>query len=124
MNLPCVGFGMGDVVLGELIAEREGAPPALPSADVFVVMVTEDDRDAALGLAHALRDRGLRVEFALKKQAVGKQLELAAARGARHAIVVGPAERGAGEAVVRVLGTGAETRVTLEHLRRDYAFQD
>lgn len=124
VNLPCVGFGMGDVVLGELIGEREGAPPALPSADVFVVTVTEDDRDAVLGLAHALRDRGLRVEFALKKQAVGKQLELAAARGARHAIVVGPTERGAGEAVVRVLGTGAETRVTLEHLRRDYAFQD
>jgi histidyl-tRNA synthetase len=122
VDLPCVGFGMGDVVLGELLEEREGPPKAEPVVAVFVATVSEEDRPAALALAHALRDRGVRVEFALRKQAVGKQLELAAARGARAVVVLGPDERAAGQAVVRTLATGAERRVSLAVLAGDYAF--
>ena len=122
VDLPCVGFGMGDVVLGELLSERDGPPRAEPSVAVFVVAVGEEDRPAALGLAHQLRDRGLGVEFALKKQALGKQLELAVARGARAAVVVGSTERESGQAVVRLLGPGTEQRVPFSQLVKDYAF--
>ena len=122
VDLPCVGFGMGDVVLGELVEERDGPPKAEPVVGVFVAMVGEDDRPAALALAHALRDRGMRVEFVLKRQALGKQLELAAARGARAAVVLGPEERAAGQAIVRTLASGAERRVPLTELAGDYAF--
>ena len=122
VDLPCVGFGMGDVVLGELLEARDGPPKAEPVVGVFVATVGEEDRPAALGLAHALRDRGLRVEFALKRQALGKQLELAAARGARVAVVLGPEERAKAQAVVRTLATGAEQRVSLAELEQSYAF--
>ena len=121
-DLPMVGFGMGDVVLGELISDRDGAPVAGTSVQVFVVTVSDDDRPVVLALAHALRDRGIAVEFGLRKQAVGKQLELAAVRGARHAVIVGPDERAAGQAVVRELTTKHEERVGLDALARDYAF--
>ena len=121
-DLPMVGFGMGDVVLGELIADRDGAPTASSPVQVFVATVTEADRPAALALVHALRDRGIGVEFGLKRQAIGKQLELAAVRGAQHAVVIGPDERAAGQAVVRSLTTKQETRVALDVLARDYAF--
>jgi histidyl-tRNA synthetase len=122
VDLPCVGFGMGDVVLGELIGERDGPPRGDASVTVFVAAVGDEDRAAALGLAHALRERGLGVEFALKRQALGKQLELAVARGARAAVVIGPTERAAGEAVVRLLGSGTEQRVSFTQLAKDYAF--
>jgi histidyl-tRNA synthetase len=122
VDLPCVGFGMGDVVLGELIAERDGAAVAPPSVDVFVASVTEEDRTAALEAAQALRSRGMRVEYALKKQALGKQLELASARGARWAVVIGPEERAAGEAVVRSLSSGLERRVRLDALKAEDVF--
>ena len=122
VDLPCVGFGMGDVVLGELLGERDGPPRTEPSVSVFVVAVGEEDRPAALGLVHQLRDRGIGVEFALKKQALGKQLELAVARGARAAVVVGSAERESGQAVVRLLGTGTEQRVPFTQLVKDYVF--
>jgi histidyl-tRNA synthetase len=122
VDLPCVGFGMGDVVLSELLAEKDGPPRAEPAVTVFVATVGEGDRPAALALAHALRDRGVRVEFALKRQALGKQLELAAARGARAAVVLGPDERAAGQAVVRSLESGTERRVPLAQLAQDYAF--
>ena len=122
VDLPCVGFGMGDVVLGELLGERDGPSLSDPSVTVFVATVGEEDRATALGLAHALRDRGIGVEFALKRQALGKQLELAVARGARAAVVIGPDERAAGEAVVRRLGSGTESRVTFTQLAKDYVF--
>jgi len=89
---------------------------------VFVATVSDADRPVALALVHALRERGLGVEFSLKRQAIGKQLELAAVRGARHAVVIGPDERAAGQAVVRSLTTKQETRVALDALARDYAF--
>ncbi len=89
---------------------------------MFVVAVGDDDRPAALGLAHQLRDRGLGVEFALKKQALGKQLELAVARGARAAVVIGSTERASGQAVVRLLGPGTEQRVPFTQLVKDYVF--
>jgi len=122
VDLPCVGFGMGDVVLGELLGEREGPPKSDPSVTVFVAAVGDEDRPAALGLAHALRDRGIGVEFALKRQALGKQLELAVARGARAAVVIGPTERATGEAVVRLLGPGTERHVSFTQLAKDYVF--
>jgi histidyl-tRNA synthetase len=122
VSLPCVGFGMGDVVLGELIGERDGPPRAEAAVAVFVAAVGEEDRPTAIALAHALRDRGIGAEFALKRQALGKQLELASARGARAAVVIGPTERAAGEAVVRTLASGVERRVKLTELGTDYAF--
>jgi histidyl-tRNA synthetase len=121
-SLPCVGFGMGDVVLGELLADREGPAAAARALDIFVATVTEAEVPEGLRLAQALRGRGYRVEYALRRQALGRQLELANARGARWAVVLGPDERAAGVAVVRALGAGSEERVPLAVLARDYVF--
>jgi histidyl-tRNA synthetase len=118
-DLPAVGFGMGDVVLGELIKARGLAPSAAGALDAFLVAVTAEDTPAVLKLAHALRDRGKRVEFALKEQTIAKQLKLASARGARLAVIIGPEERGAGRFVVRDLANGEERRVPVEKLLLD-----
>jgi histidyl-tRNA synthetase len=109
VDLPALGFGMGDVVLGELLRER-GLVPAEPSAiDVFLAAITEGDVPAVLALAHELREAGLRTEFALGAQAVGRQLKLADARHARLAVVIGPDDRARGEAMVKDLrGKGQE----------------
>ena len=52
VHLPALGFGMGDVVLGELLRERGLLPPPRPSATVFVVAATGEDREAVLRLVH------------------------------------------------------------------------
>ena len=103
VDLPALGFGMGDVVLGELLRERGLAPPATPTVDVFLAAITQGDLADVLGLARELRDAGVRVEYALAPQAVGKQLKLADARGSRLAIVVGPDDRARGEVMVKDL---------------------
>ncbi len=112
VDLPAVGFGMGDVVLGELIRER-AAEVTGGGLDVFLVAVTGEDVNPMLALAHAMREAGLRVEYALKHQSVGKQLKLAAARSAARAVLIGPDERERGRVLVRALDRGTEELVPL-----------
>ena len=56
VDLPALGFGMGDVVLGELLRERGLGPDPAAAIDAFLVAVTPDDQPLMLRLAHALRD--------------------------------------------------------------------
>lgn len=115
-DLPCVGFGMGDVVLGELLSERAGPQGPGPSVDVFVVLVREEDRGAALAVAARLRDAGIRTEYPLRRMQVGKQIELADARGARWVVILGPEEMQAGKVRVRDMTTGGEKVSTVGEL--------
>jgi histidyl-tRNA synthetase len=118
VDLPCVGFGMGDVVLTELLKESQKLPEATTQLDAFLVAVGSEDVPAALGLAHELRDKGIAVEYALHHQPIRKQLELAAARGAPRALIIGPDERKAKVAIVRDLRAGRQKRVPLTKVRK------
>ena len=113
VDLPAVGFGFGDVVLGELLKDRGLVPQGQGSIDVFIAAIQGDDLPHALKLAHDLRDAGYRVEYTLSGQAVGKQLKLADARNARVAIVVGPDDRARGEVMVKDLRAKTQQGVAL-----------
>jgi len=115
-DLPCVGFGMGDVVLGELLRERKVTLEAPGQLDAFLVAVSAEDVPPVLKLAHELRDRGVAVEYGLRHAALRKQLELAAARGAARAVIIGPEERAAQAVVVRDLRAGTEQKVPVATL--------
>jgi histidyl-tRNA synthetase len=116
LDLPALGFGMGDVVLGELLKERHASHAVSSELGAFLVAVGGDDVGTVLRLAHALRDRGVAVEYALRQAAVRKQLELAVARRAPRAVIVGPEERKQGVAVVRDLHGGTEAKVPIDKL--------
>jgi histidyl-tRNA synthetase len=115
-DLPALGFGMGDVVLRELLADRGLLPAHAPRLDYYVVTITDGERPLARELAGRLRAAGHAVSYALRAAGVGRQFKEANARGAERAIVLGPDEVRAGEAVVRVMASGEETRVALESL--------
>ena len=118
VDLPCVGFGMGDVVLGELLKEHGKNDQAPTRLDAFLVAVSAQDEAPVLALAHELRDRGLAVEYALRHSGIRKQLELAAARGTPRAVIIGPDERKARVAIVRDLKTGRQRKVPLTKVKR------
>lgn len=114
--LPAVGFGMGDVVLGELLAERGLLPAYARSLDYFVVAVSAEQRSEALRIAHALRDRGHSVAYAFKDQGVTKQLKAASREGAREVLIVGPDELARGRVVSKDMGSGSEREIALAEL--------
>ena len=114
--LPAVGFGMGDVVLGDLIRERGLMPETRPQVDYYIVVIGEEHRKLALSIAHANRDRGLSVLYGLKEQSVRKQFTAAGNAGARDVIVLGPDEVARGRAVIRNMASGEEREVPVEEL--------
>jgi histidyl-tRNA synthetase len=115
-DLPALGFGMGDVVLRELLADRGLLPEPEAARDAVLIAITPDERPAMLRLAHRLRDAGWAVAYALQHQGVGKQFKQASALGARRTIVLGPDEVRDGLVVVRDMESGEERRVPLDSL--------
>jgi histidyl-tRNA synthetase len=114
--LPAVGFGMGDVVLGELLAERGLVPEFASALDYFIVTVSPDQRAEALRLAHALRGKGHSVSYALRDQAVTKQMKTAGREGAREVLILGPDELARGCVVARDMTSGGEREIELAEL--------
>jgi histidyl-tRNA synthetase len=96
VDLTAIGFGIGDVVLGDLLedlpatkARMDAAIAAAQSVDVFVVVADESRRGEALGVVQLLRSLGLRVDYPLGADKVGRQFKDADASGAPFALVVG-----------------------------------
>jgi histidyl-tRNA synthetase len=114
--LPAVGFGMGDVVLGELLEDRKLLPAFVATLDYFIVTISAEQRPEALRLAHVLRDRGHSVSYALREQSVGKQMKAAGREGAREVLILGPDELARGCVVARDMGSGTEREVELTDL--------
>jgi histidyl-tRNA synthetase len=111
VDLPALGFGMGDVVLAELLQQRGLTPEPDWGLDCYVVIADEQLRPAAMTLIHELRDAGIAIDCSLAPARVARQFQLAAALGARHAAVIGPEEWSAGEVTLKNLASGVETRV-------------
>lgn len=114
VDLPALGFGMGDVVLGELIREREKFDSSAAGPEVFLIYVTPDELPTVLDVAARLRGEGGAVEYALAFAPVRRQLESAGVRGAVWAIIIGPSEREAGICIVRNLVDRSEETLSLE----------
>ena len=76
-DLPALGFGMGDVVLAELLKDRGLLPPLGQALDAFVQITDETLRDASLGLVQQLRQGGLATEYPLLKAKPDKQFKRA-----------------------------------------------
>lgn len=77
VDLPGLGFGMGDVVLGELLKARGLLPSFTDQIDVFCVVEDESLRPETLKLVQSLRDAGKRVDFALIPVKPDKQFKKA-----------------------------------------------
>jgi histidyl-tRNA synthetase len=113
VDLPALGFGMGDVVLTELLKDRGLLPKADWGLDCYVVIADDALRPEALKLIHQLRDAGIAVDYALTETKVGKQFQSASAGGARYALVIGPDEWKSGEVKLKNLTSETEERVTI-----------
>jgi histidyl-tRNA synthetase len=114
VDMPALGFGMGDVVLGELLKARGKMPSGAPALDYWVAPVDPAHRLAAVEVAGILRAAGWSVEYPLKAQALAKQLKAAQAAGARRVIFVGDAYATSGEVEVKEFETGEQHVRTLE----------
>jgi histidyl-tRNA synthetase len=96
VDLPAVGFGMGDVVLGELIDETPAAADQRKkhvnreqALQIYAVIAKEERRNDALAQIARLRAEGFRVDYPLTHAKVGRQFQTAEQLGAQIAVLYG-----------------------------------
>jgi histidyl-tRNA synthetase len=114
VDLPAIGFGMGDVVLRELLQSRGLLRDVVPSVDYWVA-TARDDADALLDVmdvARQLREKDQSVEYALREQSLGRQLKAASAAGARYAAIVEPN----GKVARKDLASNTQLTMTIDQL--------
>ena len=115
-ELPACGFGMGDVVLGEILKQKGLLPEYSKKIDYFLVRITEEELPSLLEAAHKLRSKGLAVEYAYRPLVVKKQMARASRSGAGKALILGRDELKGGKVILKDLSSGEEKRVGLEEI--------
>ena len=104
VNLPALGFGMGDVVLLELLKARGLLPKFDAGIDAFCLIEDEELRPASLQLIHDLRGQGYAIEYSFTPAKSDKQFKRAMELNATYSIKLERNETG-------------ELRVKLKNLR-------
>ncbi|MGH9461366.1 MAG: histidine--tRNA ligase [Vicinamibacteria bacterium] len=115
-DLPALGFGMGDVVLTELLKDRGLLPELKPRVTVVVIPVGKELSGAARTVARLFRKAGIPVESPYSPAGVGKDLKAADQAGAHFAVIVGPDEWVAKEVKLKDLRSGKEERLSVERV--------
>jgi histidyl-tRNA synthetase len=88
VDLPALGFGMGDVVLSELLRARGLMRAAVPNVDYWIVAEDNVAIERVMQEAAQLRGNGHTVEFSLRPQTLSKQLKSAKSAGAGQIITI------------------------------------
>lgn len=107
---PAVGFGMGDVVLSQVLADKGLIPDdVLPRPDLYLLPGSEQGAKHLTGLVTQLRRAGYHTRFSYKTtRNVGKLLKDAAAANAHHAIILDDQVTN-GTCSIKNLDTGQQT---------------
>ncbi|MEX2671802.1 MAG: histidine--tRNA ligase [Phycisphaeraceae bacterium] len=113
-----VGFGMGDVVLSLVLADKGLLPEEVgPAADVFVFAAEEEARTLVAPLVAKLRSLGLHARFTYRTTTnVGKLLKEAGNSRARFAAILDGRTVSDSLVSLKDLQTGEQSETTVQQL--------
>jgi histidyl-tRNA synthetase len=114
VDLPALGFGMGDVVLTELLRSRNLLPEAQLAAEYWVAADHESLLPDVMTLAGRLRAKSRSVEYALKSQTLARQLKTASSAGVKNVVLLRREDFGQGNVTVKKLADGSERKISLD----------
>jgi histidyl-tRNA synthetase len=114
VDLPALGFGMGDVVLGDMLRTRKLMPPVTAHVDYWVASDDESLLEDVMIVASSLRRKNLSVEYSLRPQQLGRQLKHAASVGAAAAVLLLRDHYAKRQVTVKELDSGTERTIPLE----------
>ena len=114
VDLPALGFGMGDVVLTELLRARKLLPAPELATEYWVASEDESMLPDVMSVAGRLRAKARSVEYALKSQTLSRQLKTASSAGVRNVVLLRRADYDNGKVIVKTLSDGSERSVALD----------
>ncbi len=115
---PAIGFGMGDVVLTNVLHDKGLIPDdVMPRPDVYLIAASETGAGQVPCIAAHLRMAGLHARFSYKStRNVGRLLKDAAASRARYAVIVGDGVMGKMLVDCKDMDNGDQQQVHLDDL--------
>lgn len=116
VDLPALGFGMGDVVLAELLRARGLIPRGEAQTDYWIAGDDESLMPRIMQVAATIRKRDRSAEYALKPQQLSRQLKAASSAGARNAVIIKREGYEKGEVTLKDLAAGTERTISLDDL--------
>ena len=114
VDLPALGFGMGDVVLTELLRARNVLPTATLAAEYWVAADDDSMLPDVMKVAGRLREKSRSVEYALKSQTLARQLKTASSAGVQNVVLLRRDDFANGNVTVKKLADGSEQSVALD----------
>ena len=115
-DLPATGFGFGDMVIMELLAEKGLVPELTSGNDDIVISLSPELRNAAMQVASSLRATGRSVDLVLEDKRLKWAFKHAERSGAQRLVMVMPDEWKDGKVRIKDLETGEENNVDVESL--------
>ena len=115
-DLPATGFGFGDMVILELLKDRDLLPVLAGSVQDVVFALNPELRPAAMDVAGRLRVQGRSVDLVLDEKRLKWALKHADRCGAERLLLLAPKEWERGLVKVRDLASGAESEVAPDAL--------
>ncbi len=112
--VPAVGFGIGDVVIKDMLETYDLLPKTLSSAKLYLAVMNENSLSYASNLAQKARimNIGTVVDYSNKK--IGDQIKYADKNKIPFVIVIGDEEVKTGKLKIKELSTGIESEVTAD----------
>ena len=115
-DLPATGFGFGDMVIMELLAEKGLVPELISGVDDVVISLSPELRNAAMSVATSLRNTGKSVDLVLEDKRLKWAFKHAERSGAQRLVMVMPDEWKEGKVKIKDLESGEEIEVSLDSL--------
>jgi histidyl-tRNA synthetase len=114
VDLPALGFGMGDVVLTEILRARNLLPTPTLATEYWVASEDESMLSDVMTVAGRLRAKARSAEYALKSQTLARQLKTASSAGVRNVVLLRRPDYDNGKVTVKTLADGSERNVALD----------
>jgi|TARA_B100000959_G_scaffold114489_1_gene120645 histidyl-tRNA synthetase len=115
-DLPATGFGFGDMVIMELLAEKGLIPELVSDIDDIVIPLNSDLRNAAVMVAASLRNSGRTVDLVLEDKKMKWAFKHAERIGAARLVLLAPDEWSRKMVKIKDLDTGEESEISLKDI--------
>ena len=115
-DLPATGFGFGDMVIMELLADKDLLPELLSGVEDVVISLSSDLRNVAVKVASVLRSSDRLVDLVLDDKKMKWAFKHAERIGATRIVLVGKEEWSRQKIKINDLETGEETELSIEDL--------